>query len=292
MDESFHLLVAAGHALIVALHALALPLLVFAALAVVVKGRQAFGDARRALPESRTTLVLVGVNAVLVMPLIALASTAMHRLIDGNGLALLPAGSWHGLPTLLVIVVAIFVGDFVGYWRHRFEHCPLLWPAHAVHHSDTAMTWLALERFHPINRLTTFVIDNAVLLLLGMPDWAVVANNLVRHWYGFLIHADLPWTYGWLGRVFVSPAMHRWHHAADVRAFDTNYATVFSLFDQLFGTFRVPGPCDVALGVTDDMGVGAVGQLAYPFRRRGYRPLWRRLQRRLAAGPWRRSSGL
>jgi sterol desaturase/sphingolipid hydroxylase (fatty acid hydroxylase superfamily) len=160
----------------------------------------------------------------------------------------------------------VFAGDFTGYWRHRFEHSRLLWPSHVVHHSDTEMTWLTLERFHPINRLTTLIIDNAVLLLLGFPPYALVANNLVRHYYGFLIHADVPWTYGRLGNIFVSPAMHRWHHAADEAAYNTNFATVFSLFDRWFGTFRVPGPCTAALGVREATGLGVVGQLLYPFR--------------------------
>ena len=54
------------------------------------------------------------------------------------------------------------------------------------------MTWLTLERFHPVNRITTFVLDNPALLLLGLPAYAIIANNLVRHYYGYLIHADLP----------------------------------------------------------------------------------------------------
>jgi sterol desaturase/sphingolipid hydroxylase (fatty acid hydroxylase superfamily) len=86
-----------------------------------------------------------------------------------------------------------------------------------------------------------------------------------------LIHADLPWTYGRLGKVFVSPAMHRWHHARDAAAYNTNYATVFSIFDRTFGTFRVPGPCDAPLGISEEMGAGIAGQLAHPFRPSRYR---------------------
>ncbi len=68
-----------------------------------------------------------------------------------------------------------------------------------IHHSDTDMTWLTLSRFHPINRITTALIDTFFLALLGFPTWALVANNLVRHYYGEFIHADLPWTYGRFG---------------------------------------------------------------------------------------------
>jgi sterol desaturase/sphingolipid hydroxylase (fatty acid hydroxylase superfamily) len=146
------------------------------------------------------------------------------------------------------------------------EHTRWLWPAHAIHHSDDEMTWMTLSRFHPVNRLTTATIDIGFLALLGFPDWALVANEILRHYYGEFIHADLPWTYGPAGRLFVSPAMHRWHHARDVIGAGSNFATVFSVFDQAFGTFHVPGPCTVPLGVTDDMIPTTWSQLAYPFR--------------------------
>jgi hypothetical protein len=31
------------------------------------------------------------------------------------------------------------------------------------------MTWLTLSRFHPVNRLTTMVIDTAFLAMAGFP---------------------------------------------------------------------------------------------------------------------------
>jgi hypothetical protein len=81
----------------------------------------------------------------------------------------------------------------------------------------------------------------------------------------------------------VSPAMHRWHHAQDKAAYNTNFATVFSVFDLAFGTFRVPGPCNVALGVPEVMGKGFVGQLIHPLRPSSYRYVHRQVQR------WRQS---
>jgi sterol desaturase/sphingolipid hydroxylase (fatty acid hydroxylase superfamily) len=94
-----------------------------------------------------------------------------------------------------------------------------------------------------------------------------VANNLVRHYYGEFIHADLPWMYGRFSAVFVSPVMHRWHHARDVTGSGSNFATLFSVFDRGFGTYYVPGLCNVPLGVTDDQypGRGVVRHLIHPF---------------------------
>jgi sterol desaturase/sphingolipid hydroxylase (fatty acid hydroxylase superfamily) len=184
---------------------------------------------------------------------------------------LIPTSFWAGGNPVIVGFAALFLGDFIGYWRHRLEHSPLLWPSHAVHHSDTEMTWLAIARFHPINRLTTVAIDAAFILWMGLPPYAVLVNSLVRHYYGAFIHADLPWTYGWLAKAIVSPAMHRWHHAKDRQAYNTNYATVFSLFDLAFGTYRVPGPCNGPLGVPEAIGAGFVGQMVHPLKPSSYR---------------------
>lgn len=243
----------------------------FLALGMLVKRSAVFADMRRAAAETGLNLQILVFNLIVVGPMIVILSQALVWIVYSQGISLIDSSVWIGVPALPVMLLGIFIGDFVGYWRHRLEHTRFLWPSHAVHHSDTEMTWLTLERFHPINRITTFVIDTSALLLLGLPAEAVIANNLVRHYYGFLIHADLPWTYGSLGKIFVSPAMHRWHHAADKAAFDTNYATVFSIFDRAFGTFRVPGPCNAPLGVTDRMAPTLTGQIGYAFTARAYR---------------------
>ncbi|MFN3994131.1 MAG: sterol desaturase family protein [Tabrizicola flagellatus] len=243
----------------------------FLALGMLVKRSAVFADMRRAAAETGLNLQILVFNLIVVGPMIVILSQALVWIVYSQGISLINSSVWIGVPALPVMLLGIFIGDFVGYWRHRLEHTRFLWPSHAVHHSDTEMTWLTLERFHPINRITTFVIDTSALLLLGLPAEAVIANNLVRHYYGFLIHADLPWTYGPLGKIFVSPAMHRWHHAADKAAFDTNYATVFSIFDRAFGTFRVPGPCNAPLGVTDRMAPTLTGQIGYAFTAKAYR---------------------
>jgi len=255
-----------------------IPALFFFALGLLVKGRALFTDIRRALPESAINVQLIAFNLVFVVPCLVVIGSAVHQLYTNYGLILIDPASWsENLHPVIVILVAVTIGDFVGYWRHRLEHSPLLWPAHAVHHSDTELSFLSLERFHPINRLTTYLIDASALLILGLPAYAVIANSMVRHYYGMFIHADLPWTYGPLARVFVSPAMHRWHHSRDEAAFNTNYATVYSIWDRAFGTYRVPGPCTSPLGVTDDMEQTFWGQLTYAFRPRAYRRFWRQI---------------
>lgn len=256
---------------VVAVKGLFWPAVFFFLLGLAVKRLRLFADMARAVREAGLNLQLMAFNLVFVVPLIAMAGQALSDFGRAHGLVLVPGSVWEGVHPALVVFAAVFIGDFTAYWRHRLEHSRLLWPAHAVHHSDTQMTWTAIERFHPINRCTTFFIDASVLIVMGLPPFAVVANHLVRHYYGAFIHADLPWTYGPLGRVFVSPAMHRWHHSADERAFDKNFATVFSIFDQAFGTHYVPGPHEGRLGVHDPIVPTLTSQLTYALSPRAYR---------------------
>jgi sterol desaturase/sphingolipid hydroxylase (fatty acid hydroxylase superfamily) len=255
--------------------ALIVPTVFFVSLALIIKRSEAWAAAKRAAHEVRLNLAFYFLDAVFVLPVLGLVSVAIGAFMVQNGLVIVPAGWWLVIGTYPTVFMAIFLGDFMGYWRHRLEHTRWLWPTHAIHHSDEEMTWLTLNRFHPINRITTVVIDSAFLVAMGLPVWAVIANSLVRNYYGYFIHADLPWTYGPLGKVFVSPAMHQWHHAKDIKYAGTNFATVFSIFDRVFGTFALPGPCTVPLGIAQDIGDNVPRQLAHPFRE-WFGPLFRK----------------
>ncbi|MFP4518824.1 MAG: sterol desaturase family protein [Oceanicaulis sp.] len=242
----------------------------FFLLALLLRGRDALSDALRVLPETRTNLALAAFNAIALAPVFAMLAVGLDTLAGVAAWRAPLSAFWNNLPAALVWPAAVIAGDFTGYWRHRLEHVRWLWPSHAVHHSDTDMTWLTLHRFHPVNRLTTYGIDTGVLVLLGFPTEAVIVNLMVRQYYGMFIHARLDWHYGALGRIFVSPVMHRWHHACDRRAYNANFATVFSLWDQAFGTYFVPGPVTAATGVDHSMGAGLAGQLGYALSPRAY----------------------
>jgi sterol desaturase/sphingolipid hydroxylase (fatty acid hydroxylase superfamily) len=265
MDVVAALWAASWAALSAAARELALPALGFAALALIVRGVASLRTARAAAGEVATNAALYLLDILAVTPALAIVLAASGAFIERSGLTLSPE-VWSAAPQWMVALLALLVGDFVAYWRHRLEHAPLLWPAHAIHHSDTAMTWTTGLRFHPFNRLSTALIDTSALALLGFPPWALFVNNLARHYYGLFIHSDLAWTFGPLGRVFVSPAMHRWHHVRDANGAGANFATLFSVFDQAFGTFHMPGPCTAPLGVRDRIGPGVVAQLLWPFR--------------------------
>jgi sterol desaturase/sphingolipid hydroxylase (fatty acid hydroxylase superfamily) len=267
MFENGSILLDAFDALRLAAAALAISVLAFGFIALVVKGREAFEAAARAVAEVRLNLAFYFFDGLFVAPVLGVTITFIRAFISDHSLMIVNESIWESAGLPVAFIAALFIGDFISYWRHRIEHTRWFWPAHVIHHSDTDMTWLTLARFHPINRVTTAVIDVSLLALLGCPTWALIANNLVRHYYGEFIHADLPWMYGRFASIFVSPVMHRWHHARDVTGTGSNFATVFSVFDRAFGTYYVPGLCTVPLGVTDDQypGKGLIRHLLHPF---------------------------
>lgn len=247
---------------------LIIPAIIFTFLALFLKGlKRSLLSFKKNSSQMLLNLMIFIVNTILIYPIVVI----LNSFFDSIQFRIVDNIFWTELPTAVVIFSVIFIGDFIGYWRHRLEHSRLLWSSHAIHHSDDRMTWLTLERFHPINRITTFAIDSTVLILLGFPVYAIIVNRLVRHYYGYFIHANLNWRMGILDKIFVSPIMHRWHHSSEYKAYNTNYATVFSLFDRLFGTYRVPKESNIPLGVKEYMGEGLFGQLSYPFKIRTYK---------------------
>jgi len=261
IDEFYSIIESVG----TALQNLILPTVLFCLLAYLAKGKAAITAFRASLPNSIFNISIMCFNLILISFTFSNLSWLYSIRISD-----VLYQFWASLPEWLVILSAIFCGDFIGYWRHRLEHSRLLWPSHAMHHSDTNMSWLTLQRFHPLNRMSTTMIDASLLMSLGFPPYALIANNFVRHYYGYFIHADLPWNYGRWNKVFVSPVMHQWHHAAEPAAYNTNFATVFSIFDRAFGTYRVPGLCNIPLGVSYNVGGNILGQLLYPLKLSSY----------------------
>lgn len=242
--------------------------LIFIALAVALKRDKVLDGLRAARREIGTNLGLLFVNGVLLVPLVAAPLLAWREAIAR--VPLLP-DIWAGVPGVLTVLAAIVVIDLAAYWRHRFEHSPALWRIHATHHADEAMNWLTLHRKHPLGELFSLFVDLVPALLLGLPVWAIVTAALLRSWWGYLIHADVPWTLGPLGKVMISPAAHRLHHIRDERLMGSNYGNTITLWDRLFGTYIDPAPyVNCATGIAEGTR-GLAGELARPFEARYWR---------------------
>lgn len=244
------------------------PGLVFIALAVVIKREAVLAGLVAARREIGTNLGLMLFNALVLMPLVAIPLAAYRKLVPR-----VPelVEFWAAAPKLPVLILAIVLIDLAAYWRHRAEHSRALWRLHATHHADEAMNWLTLHRKHPLGEVLSLLVDLVPVLLLGLPVWAIAIAALARAWWGYFIHADVPWTLGLLGKVMMSPAAHRLHHIRDEALMGANFGNTVTLWDRLFGTYTDPAPyvdCETGIAEgTRDVG----GELLRPFEARYWR---------------------
>lgn len=165
--------------------------------------------------------------------------------------------------------IQIFViGDFIGYWQHRWFHGGWRWPFHAIHHSSEDLDWLSSVRLHPVNDMLARMIQAVPIVALGYNVGAVALYTVFTTIYAIALHANLNWTFGPFRYVVASPAFHRWHHTSAEEGQDKNFAGFFPLWDLQFGTFYMPkGRQPEVFGVSDPVPKGLIGQLIYPFRR-------------------------
>jgi lathosterol oxidase len=156
------------------------------------------------------------------------------------------------LPLVVQVAAIVGVSDLAQYWIHRLFHTvPALWRVHAVHHSSTAMDWLAGSRLHVIDVLATRGLVLVPVFLLRFDRRAL---------YAYLVLV-------WLDYVITTPRGHHWHHA--VQPIDRNFAVHLPILDRLFGTQHLPGDAwPDHYGVdAPDVPEGWWAQLRFPFRR-------------------------
>lgn len=162
----------------------------------------------------------------------------------------------HPLAMACAALLPFMASDLSLYWTHRlFHRFGLLWRAHKLHHEPPVLTPLTAFRFWPQEQVahiagaafmggvglgiiaTAFGARVDPLTLLGVNVFSMVWNVAFAHLRHS--HVALPFP-RWLSFIVVSPHMHQAHHSADIAQRDKNFATVFALWDWMFGTLYLP----------------------------------------------------
>jgi sterol desaturase/sphingolipid hydroxylase (fatty acid hydroxylase superfamily) len=137
-----------------------------------------------------------------------------------------------GLPRWVFIALAVIAIDFVDWLAHLGNHrINSLWRLHAVHHSQEELSIFTTFRAHPLVHVS-FLISAIPILAISSNATTPTTILTIYACLGALPHANVRWTYGRVGRVLISPAYHRIHHAATGRI-DINLGTVFAVWDAL-----------------------------------------------------------
>ena len=227
--------------------------------AAKVANRRLDDGAGTSIAAGLSYLAAKGIVSKLVMFAVAMRVYDQHRLFE---LDPLDPRVWLG----------VFVArDFVYYWIHRAEHrIAALWASHMIHHSSERFGFTTAVRM-PWMEAVYKPLLGLWVPLLGFHPVAFAAMGALVLAAGQLQHTELLRRTPRLDRLFVTPSVHRVHHGSNPEYIDTNFGSMLSIWDRMFGTFE-PEQAPVRYGLVGDHRVTRPAQALVG----GYPQLWRR----------------
>jgi sterol desaturase/sphingolipid hydroxylase (fatty acid hydroxylase superfamily) len=173
---------------------------------------------------------------------------------------------WLGLGLDLLLL------DFWIYWWHRVNHVvPFLWRFHEVHHLDETLDSTSALRFHFGEVVLSSMVRAGVIFALAMPLGSVVIFEILVLASALFHHSNLKLPAAFertLSFIIVTPSIHWVHHHAKRVDTDSNYSTVLSIWDRLFGSrSKTLRTVDMPIGVERMRERGLLGLILKPFNR-------------------------
>ncbi len=223
---------------------------------------------RRGL-HARLNLSMAGLNLLILLP----SGILMAFMLDRS------ENIWPGIGTLALhpvaeAVVIILVMDLWMYVWHRLNHeTAFLWRFHSVHHSDATLDVTTSWRFHYMEILFSEMLRLPLFMLLGAGIEHLLLYSLLMTPVIEFHHSNLsiPPALDRLARIVIpTPMMHRLHHSRERSEHDSNYGSMLSVWDRLFGGFLMKQNLDdLRLGLDRESDSGRqrlVALLQRPFR--------------------------
>ncbi len=138
-------------------------------------------------------------------------------------------------------VLSFLLLDVAAYGWHIMMHkTPIAWRFHRVHHCDLSMNISTAYRFHVFEVLTSNLFIVSLIWLFGIDLLPMLFYKVTFAFTEAFQHSNwaLSPQVDKLIRFFiVTPNHHRVHHSQIVKETDTNYGSLLTIWDRLFGTF-------------------------------------------------------
>ena len=196
---------------------------------------------------------------------------ARHGALNASLVALVFAGAWlavtawaatHRFGVLHRLelspwprtALAVVLLDAWTYFWHRLNHSvPIFWRFHRLHHADRAMDVTTASRFHTGEIVLSSLLRMPVLLLLGCRIEELALYELLLFAVAQFHHANIAVPDRldrWLRLLVVTPSLHKVHHSVVRAECDSNFSSLFSIWDRLFHTRRIVGdPRRIVFGI-------------------------------------------
>jgi sterol desaturase/sphingolipid hydroxylase (fatty acid hydroxylase superfamily) len=191
------------------------------------------------LRNGAMALINGAVRMFLLAPLLLIVASACAA----RGVGLLHSTPWFVEHPWGAAALALLFLDFWAYaWHILWHKIPVLWRFHAVHHHDSEVDATTALRFH----FGEIALAGAAMLTgvaaMGLGVQHVLLYELIVMPVALFHHANvrLPERVDRVLRwVIVTPRMHMVHHSRWEPETDSNFSAVLSVWDRVFGTYRL-----------------------------------------------------
>lgn len=184
-------------------------------------------------------LVVGTFNGIVLGAVFASITNTFTGSISNNriGLIFLLSPPWW----MHCVLAFLFLDCWIYLW-HRINHLvPFFWRFHRMHHSDNAMDATSASRFHPGEIAFSMILRLPIIALFGIPMFVIVIYDItllvctIFHHANIALPASLDKA---LRLITVTPFMHKVHHSRIQPETDSNFSSVLSVWDRMFGSYR------------------------------------------------------
>ena len=183
--------------------------------------------------------VLGGLNMLLTALVLVFAFQWISDLITERKIGLFfLMEKWPLAATIIILILF----DCAMYFWHRINHkIDFFWQFHALHHIDEQMDSSSAIRFHIIEISFSCIYRLPIMCLLGMSLEMMLLYEIILlpviifHHSAIRLHPviDQPLSY-----LIVTPGLHRVHHSPESKFCHSNFASILSVWDKIFGTYN------------------------------------------------------
>ncbi len=193
--------------------------------------------------------------------MVAVLLKQIEVFLRGNISPLLEWSDWV-LPN---VVGCFLVAELSGWLLHFVKHkSAYLWRFHFQHHQETDYNIWLVTHTHGLEVLISGTLSGALLIALGFSSLSVQVYFLFYSLANTYQHSCHNYSLGWLDKLIVGPAYHRYHHAVGSQV---NFGNTLTIWDLVFKTARFPKDerlPTVPIGIeAGDEPYGFVEEMAY-----------------------------
>lgn len=157
-------------------------------------------------------------------------------------------------PTIVESILAFLLMDLAFYYWHLLNHkIPLLWRFHNVHHCDPDLDISTAFRFHfgeitfsTLFRIIQISIIGVTPVVFIIYEIFFTANTIFQH-SNIKLSIKIERI---INKIIVTPRMHGIHHSQYRTETDSNFSTIFSIWDLFHKTILLNIPQNkISIGV-------------------------------------------